>query len=159
VPAPATDIVLRTARESDLPALVALEEATFDYDRMTAAQYRRHLASRSAVLLVAVRARELLGSALLFLRAGSRVARLYSIATAAAARGLGIGRTLLARVERTAARRGCATLRLEVRTDNATAIALYERHGYRRIASLPHYYDDGADAWRYEKSLSGTPRR
>jgi ribosomal protein S18 acetylase RimI-like enzyme len=44
-------------------------------------------------------------------------------------------------------------LRLEVRIDNAAAIGLYERSGYRRGKRLPHYYEDGADGWRYEKSL------
>jgi ribosomal protein S18 acetylase RimI-like enzyme len=40
-----------------------------------------------------------------------------------------------------------------VRQDNLAAQRLYERHGYRRIASVVAYYEDGADAWRYEKTL------
>ena len=98
-----------------------------------------------------------LGSALLFFRRGSALARLYSLATATAARGRGIGKALLQAAEAEARRRGAARLRLEVRRDNAAAVQLYEKHGYHRIAELAAYYDDGADAWRYEKSLIASP--
>ena len=149
-----SDFILRRAHTGDLPALVALENGVFDYDRMSAAQYRRHLASASAVLLVAEADARLLGSALLFLRRGTRVGRLYSLATAPEARGRGVARTLLVAVEGEAVRRGCDRLRLEVRTDNAAAVALYERSGYRRIGAMSGYYDDGSDALRYEKWLA-----
>ena len=35
-------------------------------------------------------------------------------------------------------------------------MTLYERAGYRRIGRYAGYYEDGADAWRYEKSLVGS---
>jgi ribosomal-protein-alanine N-acetyltransferase len=44
-------------------------------------------------------------------------------------------------------------MRLEVRQDNSAAIRLYERLGYRRFAARQGYYEDGEDAWRYEKKL------
>ena len=83
----------------------------------------------------------------------STLARLYSIATAPAARGRGLGATLLAAAEDAARARNCRALRLEVRVDNTAAIALYERAGYRRIGRYREYYEDGEDAWRYEKAL------
>ena len=46
-------------------------------------------------------------------------------------------------------------LRLEVREDNARAIHIYEQNGYRRIGREPDYYEDGATALRYEKTLRG----
>lgn len=144
---------IRAARADDLPALVALENSVFDYDRMSARQYRRHLAGAGATLLVAADAGGVLASALSFRRRGSRVSRLYSLATAPAARGRGVARALLAAIEADAVTRGAERMRLEVRTDNAAAIALYERSGYVRIGELPAYYDDGADARRYEKNL------
>jgi ribosomal protein S18 acetylase RimI-like enzyme len=151
---PVAGVHVRPATPADLDALVRLEQGAFDGDRLSRAQYRRHLASPRAALLVADAAgTELCGSALVFFRRGSTLARLYSIATAAAARGRGIGARLLAAAEQAAHARGCRALRLEVRVDNAAAIALYERAGYRRIGRYRHYYEDGADAWRYEKSL------
>ncbi|MGB3840666.1 MAG: GNAT family N-acetyltransferase, partial [Rhodanobacter sp.] len=49
--------------------------------------------------------------------------------------------------------RGCDRLRLEVRPDNAAAIRLYERAGFRRFGAYRRYYEDGTDAWRYEQAL------
>ena len=37
--------------------------------------------------------------------------------------------------------------------------ALYESAGYRRFAVHRGYYDDGADAFRYEKRLGGAATR
>lgn len=144
---------LRPAVPADLDALVTLEQATFDTDLVPRRQWRRHLASDSTLVLVASERRDMLGAALLFFRRGSRIARLYSIAIAAAARGRGLGRRLLAAGERGATARGATALRLEVRQDNRGAIALYESAGYVRIGEKVGYYEDGASAWRYEKVL------
>ena len=105
-------------------------------------------------MLAAVERGALLGKALVFLRAGTDIARLYSIAVADAARGRGIGALLLAAAERAASDRGAQRMRLEVRQDNGAAIQLYERRGYRRIGARERYYEDGAPAWRYEKALA-----
>jgi ribosomal-protein-alanine N-acetyltransferase len=149
------DFHLRRARPADLAALVELELTTFAYDRMSPRQFRHHLSNPGAAVLVAEDAKRLLGSAVVFFRRGSTRARLYSLATAAAARGRGIGSALLAAVETLARERGMRWLSLEVRRDNAAAVRLYEAQGYRRSAELDDYYDDGAAAWRYEKALPG----
>lgn len=148
---------IRRARPADLDALVALEEAGFVGDRMSRAQYRRHLVSRSAHVIVATRGRRLVGAALVFFRRGARIARLYSLATAADARGCGIGRALLRTAEQAARRRGCHAMRLEVRVDNRAAIALYERAGYVPIGGRAGYYEDGSDAACYQKALRQEP--
>ncbi len=144
---------IRRATPTDLDALVALERASFTTDHLSPPQYRRHLRSDSAAVLAAIEASGLLGKAVVFFRRGSDIARLYSIAVAHAARGRGLGEALLAAAERTARRRGAGRMRLEVRQDNASAIRLYERMGYQRFGAYAHFYEDGADAWRYEKGL------
>lgn len=154
-PMPATAAVrVRRAELSDLEDLVALEESSFATDRLSREQYRRHLDSETAQVLVAsANHRRFLGTAVVFFRKGTKVARLYSIATHAEARGKGVGSALLEASEQLARRRGCTVLRLEVRTDNDTAIRLYERLGYDRIGRYARYYGDGSDAWRYEKKV------
>lgn len=148
---------VRRAGPADLDALVALEQRAFRTDRLSRAQYRRHLAGARAIVLVADGSGgELLGSALVFTRNGSTLARLYSIATAPQARGRGVGAGLLTAAEQASHTHGCRALRLEVRVDNTAAISLYERNGYRRIGHYAGYYEDGTDAWRYEKTLAQT---
>jgi [ribosomal protein S18]-alanine N-acetyltransferase len=144
---------IRRATLADLDALVELEQAAFMTDRLSRRQYRRHLQGASAVVLAAADGPGLIGSAVVFFRHNSAVARLYSIAVADAARGRGIARALLAAAEKAARRRSAGHLRLEVRRDNAAAIRLYERRGYSLFGTLRRFYEDGADAWRYEKPL------
>ena len=153
MPAPVRHSI-RAAVPAEVPALAALEQRSFAGDRMSARQYRRHVASPGAVVLVAHRGGLPVGSAVVFLRVGSDLARLYSIAVDPAARGTGLGAALLAAAERAARRRGARRLRLEVRQDNPAAIRLYETRGYRRVGARAAYYEDGADAWRYERALA-----
>lgn len=143
---------LRAARRDDLDALLALE-AQFPGDRLAPRQLRRHLVNPRARLRVLDLGPGLGGYALVLLRAGSDRARLYSIAVDAASRGRGFGARLLSDAEAQARRAGARAMRLEVRTDNAAAVALYEARGYRRIGEVASYYEDGAAAWRYEKSF------
>lgn len=150
------NVRIRSATLSDLTALVTLEQLSFDGDRMTRAQYRRHLDSESAEVLVAVQSDqgdETRGSAVVFFRRRSNVARLYSLAVMPQARGAGIGVALVHSAVALAERRGCHALRLEVRCDNGPAITLYERGGFRPIGRRIAYYEDGADALRYELCL------
>ncbi|AFC84813.1 acetyltransferase [Frateuria aurantia DSM 6220] len=155
LPNAGSDVVrVRRASESDLDALMAIEEASFASDRMRRRQYQRHLQSDTARVLVASAGQgQVLGSAVLFLRRGSELARLYSLATLPAARGQGVAGHLLQAAEHAGVLAGARRLRLEVRSDNPVAIHLYQQHGYRRIGHCPAYYADGCDAWRYESSL------
>ena len=148
-----TAFEIRPATGSDLDALVALERRAFATDHLSPRQYRHHISNPSARVLVATDRQGLLGKAVVFFRRGSDIARLYSIAVADTARRRGLGEALLAAAERGARRRGCRRMRLEVRPDNAGAIGLYERRGYRRIGAYTAFYEDGTDAWRYEKTL------
>lgn len=154
-PPPVTAAVrVRRAEVSDLDDLVALEESSFAQDRLSRAQYRKHLDSETALVLVAsANHRRFLGTAVVFFRKGTTVARLYSIATKPAAQGKGVGSALIEASEVAARQRGCRSLRLEVRKDNGVAIRLYERLGYGKIGEYAAYYADGADAFRFEKQL------
>jgi ribosomal protein S18 acetylase RimI-like enzyme len=145
---------IRTATRADLDALLALEEATFAGDRISRAQWRRHVAGSTAAVLVGGAPGHVHAAAVVFYRRNARVARLYSLAVDAAWRGAGLGGALLDAVENDAIRHGCHTLTLEVRVDNAAAMTLYERRGYQRTTRLAGYYEDGADGWRYRKMLA-----
>ncbi|MFZ3283006.1 peptidase C39 family protein [Pseudomonas sp.] len=145
--------VFRPATVEDLPALLALEMQCFTTDRLTSRSFQWMITRAHGQLLVAEREGHLLGYALVLFHRGTSLARLYSIAIAADARGEGLGKQLLQRIETIALQHDCAYLRLEVRTDNPAAIALYERNGYRRFALIHDYYEDHADALRLEKRI------
>lgn len=146
-------VSIRHAIESDGDELIALEQRAFTLDRLSPRQWRIHLDSDSAVVLVARQERRMAGSILLFFRRGSTLARIYSLAVDPEARGQGVGLALATAAEQAALKRGAQRMRLEVRDDNVAAQQLYLHLGYRRIGDRPGYYQDGALAQRYEKAL------
>jgi putative acetyltransferase len=64
------------------------------------------------------------------------VKRMY---TSEAARGRGVGKALLARIEEEARAAGKPVLRLETGIHQAAAIGLYEGYGFRRCGAFGHY--------------------
>lgn len=71
-----------------------------------------------------------------------------------AAQRRGIGRALFADLLAAA---GGRTVHLEVRTDNAAAIALYESEGFQRVGLRRHYYQpSGADAYTMLRPAADT---
>jgi ribosomal protein S18 acetylase RimI-like enzyme len=145
---------MRAGRPGDLDALLELESQAFNRDRLSRRSFRRFLSSPNAETLAAEQDGEISGYALVLFRPGAVVARLYSIAVTPKAAGRGIGATLLAAAEEAAIKRGCALMRLEVRADNAAAISRYSKSGYRQFGRHARYYEDGADALRFEKRLT-----
>lgn len=145
--------IIRMARLDDLDELVRLETACFDSDRMSRRSFRHALTRANADCQVAVGDTELLGYAMVFYHTGTSLARLYSIAVDPGARGLGLGERLLTAAETAARERGCVSMRLEIRRDNATALKLYRRMGYKQFGTHADYYEDHMDALRLEKSL------
>ncbi|WP_122858183.1 peptidase C39 family protein, partial [Pseudomonas viridiflava] len=147
------DFIFRDAVDSDVEDLLFLENQCFEGDRLTARSFNWMIRRANACLIVAERAGQLTGYALVLFHRGTSLGRLYSLAIADAARGLGLGKQLLQHAEQRAVERDCAYLRLEVRPDNLAAIGLYERSGYRRFAQVDDYYQDHAPALRYEKRI------
>ncbi|GEO82218.1 GNAT family N-acetyltransferase/peptidase C39 family protein [Pararhodospirillum oryzae] len=147
--------VIRSLTARDVPALVALEQACFTGDRLSRRSLQR-LLKRPNALFVGIASEEdgpLLGYALVLLRTGTSLARLYSLAVAPSARGLGLGAAVLRAAEEAALENGASAMRLEVRPDNQGAIALYRKQGYREFAVYQGYYEDLSDALRMTKPL------
>ena len=152
-PADAGDLRVEPATLDDLDDLLAIEDAAFATDRLSRRSFRRLLARGQARCLLARVHDRAVGYALVLLRRGTSLARLYSIATLPELAGRGNGRALLAAAERAALEAGCIAMRLEVRPDNAAAIRLYRQSGYREFGRFLDYYEDHAEALRFEKLL------
>jgi ribosomal protein S18 acetylase RimI-like enzyme len=65
----------------------------------------------------------------------------------------GVGESLMDTLENEFQRHGCARARLEVAIDNLGAQAFYQRREYKIVRTLRHYYADGGDAFRMERTL------
>lgn len=152
------DVVIRPVCDEDFEALYALEVASFSTDRLSRRRFRHWIAARNREFFVAANNQgELFGYALVLIHKGTRLARLYSIAIAESARGLGIGRRLMQAVETAAANRGRLYMRLEVAPDNHSAIALYQSLGYITFGIYHDYYEDHRDALRMQKRIRFAP--
>lgn len=145
--------LLRRATISDVEALTTLEARCFASDRISARAFRRLLGNPRCDCLVLEEDGRLLGYGLTLYRRNTSIARLYSLAVVPEARGRGLGRRLLERLESTARDRGSVSMRLEVRADNAAGLALYRTLGYSVFGTAAGYYEDGGDALRMEKEI------
>jgi [ribosomal protein S18]-alanine N-acetyltransferase len=146
-------IIVREARPRDLDAIARLENESFETDRVSRRSLREFLRAPHRPVIAATIDDELAGYVLVSLRKGARALRIYSLAVDARFTRRGVGRALLQACEAYARRHRRPALTLEVRYDNASALALYESCGFRQFGEHPHYYADGATALRYEKPL------
>jgi ribosomal protein S18 acetylase RimI-like enzyme len=149
----AHDIQLRLATIQDLDALENIERECFESDRLSRRRMSYWIKATHGILVVAKRADEVLGYGLVILRKGSRSGRLYSLAVLAKARGQNIAQDLLLKLEELAITEQRLFMRLEVAEDNLTAIKMYKKLGYRKFGIYRQYYETGADALRFQKSI------
>lgn len=154
LPPPRQAVTIRPARLEDLDRLVQIENRSFTTDRFSRRTFRYLLTRANAATLIAEVDAKVIGYAMLLFYRGTSLARLYSLAVDPAFRSLGAGLALIEAVERLALAHDCVTLRLEVRQDNASAIRLYQRHGYKPLGTVPDYYEDHMNALRMEKFLA-----
>ena len=64
-----------------------------------------------------------------------------------------VGSALLTEAERRLAANGVLEIGLETATDSDSAIAFWEKHGYRKLGVRKHYYPGGRDAFSMAKTL------
>jgi len=131
----------------DLGSLRAIERACFDRDAWPLLDLMAVLTFPDVVRLKAVDNGRMIG----FVAGDTRDRGLAWIATIAVLpeyQKQGVGRALLDACE---AQLTTARVRLCLRTDNVSALSLYERQGYQRVDVWPGYYKDRADALVMEK--------
>lgn len=145
--------MIRKAQLSDLDVLVALENRSFETDRLSRRSFRHLLTKAHAVTLIAEEQGALAGYATVLFNAGTSLARLYSIAVDSAFKGKGTGQALVKAAEQAALDGECVVMRLEVRRDNAGSLAMFRKLGYREFGSYRDYYEDHMEALRFEKEL------
>ena len=146
--------VLREARWTDVALLAALEADLFAHDAWSEPTWWAELAGRPRRDYVVLDD----GTGVVAyagLDHGGDVADVMTVAVAPRAQGLGLGRRLLEELEARAVARGAGFVMLEVRADNAAALALYAGSGYVVLHTRRRYYQPGdVDALVMRKTLS-----
>lgn len=160
---------IRHASKADLPAL-EWEGQYAHFRRLYDAAYRTTQNGKGLMWVADLPGEGIIGQAFVQFFAsrseladGINRAYIYAIRVRPAYRGMGVGSYLMNVVEGDLSERGFHTVTLNVAQDNPDARRLYERMGYRVIASDPgrwSYIDHNGQrqqvnepAWRMEKSI------
>lgn len=149
---------IRRPTETDLPALVDLEQVCFrDYyapHRFMHVQFKTYIRNARALCFVALGDGCLLGyvAGLLGLGRAPR-ARLDSLAVHPGHQGQGVGGRLLRRFLAEARRRGCGSVTLEVALANEHAHRFFDARGFQGTRRLPGYYTPRHDGLRMQATL------
>ena len=147
--------MIDAARADDVAAIAALERVSLGPDAWSEGLVRQGIEGSLPTVHYRVwrEADRVVGYVVVSM-AGD-VAELQRIAVDPTRRRDGVASRLLADVTRLALADGAERLLLEVREDNAGALAFYAARGFTELARRPRYYRDGATAVVLELPLTG----
>lgn len=132
---PHSDLVIAPATEADLPALMALERASFS-DPWPESAMRSTFAVSVSRILIAKLSDEAVGFAIAYLIPPE--GEIADICVSPSVRGQGIGKALM---DALIADSHCTRFWLEVRMSNLAARGLYEKLGFELLGVRKNYYD------------------
>jgi ribosomal protein S18 acetylase RimI-like enzyme len=143
---------LRDYRPQDFQTLVEIDRACFDPAVVySPRQMRAYLNGAGADCVVAESDGGIAGFCIT--ADSRRRAYIITIDVLDAFRRHGLGSALLNEAERRLAARGVREVNLDTATDNFSAIAFWEKHGYRKVGVRKGYYPNGRDAFAMIKSV------
>jgi ribosomal protein S18 acetylase RimI-like enzyme len=146
------NITLRPYHPDDFQTLLRIDRACYEpgiaYDRRELREYLQLPGSRCWVALLD---EEIVGF-LIAVREDGR-GHIITIDVVESTRRHGVGSALLAEAERKMALAGIREVELETATNNQSAIAFWQNHGYRIVALYPGYYLGRIDAYIMTKRL------
>ena len=158
VPAPkqarqSTNISLRPYKPEDFEALYEIDQACYAADvAYTRPEMHAYLRFPGADCLIAAIRRKPIGFCLTSHRENR--GHIITIDVLEAYRRHKIGSRLLEAVESRLAKSGVSEVILETATENHSAIAFWEKHGYRTRGIWKGYYPRGRDAYAMIKSIA-----
>lgn len=148
---------LRDMTWRDIPRLTELEAELFADDAWTAPTWWAELAGRPRREYVVLEG-DTGVEGYAGVDHGGDVADVMTVAVIPGRRGAGLGDRLVATLLERARDRGAGSAILEVRADNRSARALYERHGFTEISVRRRYYQPGdVDAVVMRRRLEEAP--
>jgi ribosomal protein S18 acetylase RimI-like enzyme len=158
--APAVTSHLRDYRLADFDALYEIDSLCFDaaiaYSRRELREYLRLPGAECLVAEAAPKsgtasAAEILGFIVTARR--RQDGYIVTIDVLPNHRRHAVGTSLLAEAEKRLATQGATEVSIETATENASAIAFWQKHGYRTRGVITGYYPGGRDAFSMTKLL------
>ena len=149
----ASGVSIRTAGTKDLAEMQRLESMCFDTEAFTKFQLRYLISTRTAISLAAEIDGHFVGFVIGIMNRNrfGTYGRIYTLDVDEAYRDRGIGKLLTRSLLDRLKQAGCERCFLEVRVDNYSAIALYERLGFVRKNMIFNYYAPGVHAIKMKK--------
>lgn len=150
-----SELSLQLARPADAKTIANMSRTLIEHGlqwRWTSQRVTLSILDPNVNVLVARMGDQTIGFAIM--RYGDDVAHLDLLAVAPAYHRGGVGRQLLAWLEKCALVAGILTVALEVRASNQAAQLFYQRMGYRTLIRIPRYYQGIEDALRMGRDLS-----
>jgi ribosomal protein S18 acetylase RimI-like enzyme len=146
-------IRLREYRPQDLDELCEIDRACYEpaiaYSRR---EMRAYLKGPGADCVVAESESGIAGFCITAREADQGY--IVTIDVLEAFRKQGAGSTLLNESEKRMAAHGVRSISLDTATDNPSAIAFWQKHGYRKLGVRKGYYPNGRDAFAMIKTLA-----
>lgn len=146
-------VIIEPATWRDLNGLRHLEQICFPQDAWPLWDLIGVLTFSNVFRIKATANGQMVGFIAADLHRSENLAWIATVGVLPEYRRQGIGSALLVAVEEQI---GVSSIRLSVRVSNRPALNLYDRLGYHRYGTWPHYYADGEDALVLEKNLKGT---
>lgn len=151
--------IIRSITLSDLDKIVEIERKCFNkFIAYTPKQLKYLITKANSLSLAEIQHDVLRGFIIVLYKNGSGVAGIETLNVDPMFQGHGIGKKLLSAAEIDMCSRGIDRIRLEVSVGNNSAIKLYERSGFRKIAILKEYYINkqygSKDAFKMVKELT-----
>jgi len=145
------NIKLRNFQFPDLNSIVKIENASFSVDAYPKKRFEKLWRLHSKDFIVAKLRDKIIGYIIAYPK--RYFIDFDSLAIDKKYRKLGIGRKLVNFMLNRFKKKGLKRALLEVKTTNKTAIAFYQKLGFKIKKTLKGYYRDKANAYQMEKIL------
>ncbi|MDR1285215.1 MAG: GNAT family N-acetyltransferase [Campylobacteraceae bacterium] len=145
--------MIRSANLKDLDSLFEIENESFDYNSFALSRQNFIYHIKKNPLFVYEKESKICGYILLLSRKNSEKIKVYSIAVSKNFRGFGVASKLLEKSFLYALNEGKKFAKLEVRTDNTSAIKIYKKYNFLHVKTLKAYYPNKSDAFVMQKTL------
>lgn len=140
------ELKLELAQETDIKELISLEKICFKEDAFSKNQITYLITKAKGEFIVIRQNNKIIAYLIISKRENSKQIRIYSIAIAPKARGLGLAKRLMNYAEDVCKKESKERISLEVSKENIPAINLYRSFGYEIVGERLNYYANGGNA-------------